>query len=216
MNQETPAPPDLPALLRAATAPSHQAIGEVRFFRELSAGRLTRRAALDYLGGLAAIHAALERALDAAAGDLRGLWKPGMARLPFLRRDLDAAAAAGSPANPEAEAAARALAAGIARDAARPLSLVGYLYVLEGSQMGGQGLRKLFAAALGLPEDGFSYYGGDGKATVARWQEFKKGLGGLGATADQAADIARAAAAAFDGMAALARAALPGEDASGR
>lgn len=200
---------DLTALLREATAPSHQAIGEVRFFQELSAGRLPRRAAVDYLRGLAAIHAALEAALNEAAGELRGLWKPDMARGPVLRRDLDAAGAQDTPASPAADAAARALAAAVARDSARPLSLAGYLYVLEGSQMGGQGLRKLFAAALGLPEDGFSYYSGDGKATVARWLAFKKGLSALGATPAEGAEIARTAAAAFDGIAALAAAALP-------
>jgi heme oxygenase len=200
---------DLPTLLREATAPSHQAIGEVRFFRELSAGRLPRRAAVDYLRGLAAIHAALEAELNGAAGELRGLWKPDMARGMVLRRDLEAAAALDAPENPAAGAAARAVTEAVARDSARPLSLAGYLYVLEGSQMGGQGLRKLFAAALGLPEDGFFYYSGDGKATVARWLAFKKGVGGLRATPAEGAEIARAAAAAFDGIAALAAAALP-------
>lgn len=132
-----------------------------------------------------------------------------MARLPVLRRDLDAAGAVGSPANPAAEAAARALAEAVVRDSARSLSLAGYLYVLEGSQMGGQGLRKVFAAALSLPEDGFTYYSGDGKATVARWLAFKKGLGGLGATPAEGAEIARTAVAAFDGIAALAESSLP-------
>jgi heme oxygenase len=200
---------DLTALLREATAPSHQAIGDVPFFRELSAGRLPRSAAVDYLRGLAAIHAALEAALNEAAGQLRGLWNPGMARGPILRRDLEAAAAQDEPANPAAAAAARAMAEAVARDSARPLSLAGHLYVLEGSQMGGQGLRKLFAAALGIPEIEFSYYSGDAKATVARWLEFKKGLAGLGATPAEGAEIARTAVAAFDGIAALAAAALP-------
>lgn len=199
---------DLPAVLREATAHSHEAIGRVPFFRELSAGRLTKQAALNYLRGLATVHGALEKSLPAAPR-LSGLWKPEMARLPDLLRDLGSADAAGTTEDPGPAAAAEALAASIRRDAARPFGLVGYLYVLEGSQMGGQGLRRSFAAALGLPEDAFTYYGGDGKATVARWKSFKSGLDSLGAGPSDAAEIARAAVAAFDGMAALAEASLP-------
>jgi heme oxygenase len=209
---ESPETADLPALLREATARSHEAIGEVPFFRELGAGRLTRQAALNYLRGLATVHEALEERL-AADSTPRGLWSADMARLPDLRRDLRAAGADGAPEDPSSAAAARSLAAAIRRDASRPLGLIGYLYVLEGSQMGGQGLRKLFAAALGLPQDGFTYYSGDGKATVARWQALKKGLSAVHPSPADAAEIARTAVAAFDGVAALARAALPSEPA---
>jgi len=51
--------------------------------------------------------------------------------------------------------------------------LLGSLYVMEGSKLGGQQISKVLERALGLTGDlGRSYFKGEGAATAPRWREF--------------------------------------------
>lgn len=54
---------------------------------------------------------------------------------------------------------------------------LGTLYVLEGSNLGGQFISSIIAKKLNIPIDkGFAYYNPHGEETKARWDEFKSEL----------------------------------------
>lgn len=122
------------ALLRAATAAEHARVDRLYSRYDLSDAAGYR----DFLKAQAAAFLPVEQALDlAAAGQLVDDW-PARRRGDVLRADLDALGL--TPPAP----------AGPAPDLADPARLLGALYVLEGSRLGGAVLRKNLPA--GLPQ----------------------------------------------------------------
>ncbi len=72
-------------------------------------------------------------------------------------------------------------------------ALVGRLYAIEGSTLGGQVIARQLQASLGVgPSSGARIFHGHGEATAARWQEFQD----FAAWACAADDAAKACAAA--------------------
>jgi heme oxygenase len=85
--------------------------------------------------------------------------------------------------------------------------VIGSLYVLEGSALGGQFIASRAHRMLGLsPARGTAYFHGAGSGTVSRWREFQQiaaaHLDGVPQACDRAA---RAAGQTFDGLTALFR-----------
>lgn len=85
--------------------------------------------------------------------------------------------------------------------------------MLEGSQLGGQVLLPVFAAALNLSEKQFLYYPRNEHLNQA-WDAFKARVDALALTSDEDTELIKAAQTAFDGIAALADAAFPFEPAN--
>lgn len=83
--------------------------------------------------------------------------------------------------------------------------LLGALYVLEGSTLGGMVIRKRIAAALSLDEDEIQYYTGYGRDTAARWAEFKSRMNALQLTQTERADVIDGANQTFELFAAMFR-----------
>ncbi|MEU4926036.1 biliverdin-producing heme oxygenase [Streptomyces yokosukanensis] len=159
--------------LRTGTRAWHDTLETTGFATALLAGTLP----LDrYVGQLAA-HRMVLRSLEAelsrtAEPAVAGLWAAeDLRKVPLIERDLRHFAATG--VEPERWPAAEA--AAFVRDIRRtavvdPSSLLGQLYVLEGSTLGALHLRRRLTRAYDLgASDGTAYYGcGD----RARWSRF--------------------------------------------
>lgn len=196
--------------LRAGTRTTHEKLDELPFFRELNAGSLPRQAAVSYLRGLAVIHGVLERSLELAV--TADLWDRRTARLPALLSDLEAFDAAGLPDIDPAIDAALGVSDDVLLDAGRPGRLMGRVYVLEGSMLGGQFLAGKFACVLGKPNQALSYFDPGPEGGGARWKEAKRRIDSL--PPQDAADALETAASTFSGVARLAAACFPFEPAS--
>jgi len=200
--------------LREATRSRHDAIEELAFFRRLRNHELPRQSVISYLRGLGIVHATLETSLVRCAGDSFGPWKKDHhAHGEELRATLAAAEAAGVPDIPRAIDAAIRIADHIIGHAQHASTLLGHLYVLEGSQRGGQVLRRHFAAALELSDEQVVYFPGDTQRIEQRWATFKQELDDMALSDDDEHRLIEAAKTAFDGIAELAMAAFPFEPA---
>ncbi|MGW1772805.1 biliverdin-producing heme oxygenase [Streptomyces sp. NPDC002104] len=164
--------------IRASTRGRHAELEGTPFSTAMLAGTLP----LDrYVGQLAAYRTVL-RALEgelsgAQAPCVASVWSAELAKLPLLDRDLTHFAEDGvfpaSAAAAPAEAFVREIRAAAASD---PGALLGFLYVLEGSTMGGMILRRYVAEAYGLRgTDGVAYYASGDRE---RWARFTARLNG--------------------------------------
>lgn len=129
--------------------------------------------------------AAEARLAAAHGGALAGLRLEPRRRAPLLRRDLHALGL--SAADIEALPRCADL-----PDTSSPPAALGYLYVVEGSSLGGTLIARQLAARLGLrPETGAAFFSIYGDQVGARWHEF---LTALTAAPVEAADAVVAAA----------------------
>ena len=204
---------DLRARLRAETVGLHDRLEALPFFQALAAGRLPKPAIVTFLRCLAIIHAVLEAGLARVAQPpIAELGKAVPPKVPLLVADLEAAGAQCVASVTAAIGGALDLGAAIVAEADDPLTLVGVLYVLEGSQNGGLVLKQAYARCLGLRPDRLSYFGCYAGATAARWQAFGKTLNALGLDDDQESKVAGAAIRCFGRLAAICAALYPYSD----
>ena len=171
---------DLQAHLKTETAGVHHRVRALPFFQALHAGDLPALAIVNFERCLAVIHAVLERELAKVSGgpvaEFGGLASP---KVPLLVADLEALGAEGVPSITDAIQGALECGAEVLARAENPLSLVGTLYVMEGSQNGGLALRHAYARCLARPESEISYFGCYGNGTAARWTTFGERLNAL-------------------------------------
>lgn len=195
--------------LREATRSRHLAIEGLDFFQALQDHTLPRQAMVSYLRGLGILHALVETTLARTVGPVYGPWRKDRARLDGLLATLEAAGTLGDPDIPVAIDTAIRSADRILADDQRPAALLGNLYVLEGSRLGGQLLRRHIAAALGLSPARVSYCASDRRTLGKQWHDFKRALDALVIDMDEAQVMCDAARAMFDDIAALAENAFP-------
>ncbi|MFB6955799.1 biliverdin-producing heme oxygenase [Streptomyces sp. NPDC056309] len=158
--------------LRASTRAWHDALENTGFATAMVAGTLP----LDrYVGQLAAYRVvldALEGELSRAASpSVDRVWSAELAKLPLIERDLRYFAESDVEPKPWAAGETAAFAQEIRRTAASaPQALLGFLYVLEGSTLGGLVLRQYVTTAYRLRNaDGVAYYGSGDRD---RWARF--------------------------------------------
>jgi heme oxygenase len=131
---------ELASDLKAATRKQHQTLESLPFAKQLSMGELPLTSYIGYLRGLATIHALIEHQIPQLNDvNLDLVWQADMAKLDRLMADISFHA---SPALGDIQGVSQAtqkLANCILRrSVVNPLSLLGYLYVLEGSMLGAQ------------------------------------------------------------------------------
>ncbi len=180
--------------LRAATAAAHTSLEAALPMEQITGSRLGYTAVLS---AFYAYFSAWEaRARHAAPYALRPLLKE-CERAPLLLRDLAALGAATQRF--EAEPSVPGL---------QPESaLLGSMYVLEGSRLGGQLLARGAEQRLALaPAQGTAFFRGFGPETSSHWQRFRTLLEAAGADAGTAI---RAACATFAGIEAWMTYAVP-------
>lgn len=190
--------------LKTETADLHHAAERAEFQQRMVGGRLTRQEYVGWLGQMYLVHRALEAPLRRLWGD-----DPRFAALtaeqyqePYLVADLETLGA--DPAAVVPLPATRALCERIELDAGHaPLRLLGYHYVLEGSNNGNRFIVRSLRPALGLtPGSGDRYLDPYGEAQVEIWRGFKEAMAAVAFTA---AEEDALVAAARDMFAAITR-----------
>ena len=204
---------DLHELLKTRTAGLHERLETLPFFRALHDGDLPALAIVSFLEGLAIIHAVLERSLaEVLGGPIAELRQHVQPKIPLLLADLDTLGAASLPSISSAIEGALGYAADILTKADNPFTLIGPLYVLEGSQNGGLALKRAYASCLGVPKDQLSYIGCYGSRTAAHWKAFTHQLDLLPLTEDSATQVVESAIDCFEQLAKICAALFPYSD----
>ena len=101
---------------------------------------------------------------------VKEVWRPDMAKTPLLQHDLNFFR---TQSNLPTDEVAVEWWSEHKHLESEPAALLGVLYVLEGSTLGGQILRKHLQHMYGLEHDGLRYYTGYGKQTGSHWKAFK-------------------------------------------
>jgi heme oxygenase len=180
--------------LRAETRAQHEATEAIPFSAAILGRTLPRSAYAAQLAAYLPVHRALEAAIAGGSHPaLLRVWSDDMRRTGLLEADLDELGATGEDARvarPEAEA----MAAWIHElSSADPVAVLGVLYVLEGSTLGGAILRRHLADAYGLTDAGLRYYAPYGSHPKPHWVAFGERMNA--AICDPDADRVVAAAA---------------------
>lgn len=189
--------------LKEETAEHHTAAERHPFQQSLVRGTVSRDGYIDYLGQMFLLHAALESHLRAAAARV-----PAIAKVvrdfqhqePYLRRDL--AFFGVNPGSVAPTPQTSAFIATLDRVAAeRPLALLGYHYVLEGSNNGSKYIAKAIRRTFGLGgQDGTAYLDPYGDQQQARWAEFKADLQACPLSNAEGDTLVRAASEMFEAI----------------
>jgi len=191
--------PDLHELLRSETAGIHERLERLPFFCALRDGRLPRLAIISFLRGLSIIHAALERSLSKVSDqEITELIRLAPPKAQLLIDDLERIGASSAPSIGAATKSALNYGAEILTNGNKPLSLVGILYVLEGSQSGGAVLKHSYAVCLNAPAELLSYVSCYGKETAAHWKMFTERLNALTLDGERQRQIVQSAIRCFE------------------
>ncbi len=161
--------------LRAETRAQHETTEAIPFSAAILAGVLPRASYAAQLAALLPVHRALESAIAARLHpSYEAVWSDDMLRTPLLEADLDDLGATEEEARmarPEAIELA-----GWIQDlaASDPVAVLGVVYVLEGSTLGGSVLRRHLASAYGLTDAGLRYYSPYGNHPKPHWVTFSE------------------------------------------
>lgn len=195
-----PAPASLMARLKEDTRQAHERLDHLPYHKALFSQELSLARYAQQLVCWHEFVSALELALeDSRCVALRGLNALRTPKSPWLVADLEALTQRlerlPTP-TPSTRMYARYLDTLIIEES---FELLGHLYVMEGSALGGMVLKKQLAAQLpGLDEaHGLRFYSGHGRATMAIWGQFKAAVDALGLSPLQQDQVIQEAKRAF-------------------
>lgn len=166
--------------LRSETRPNHDQAEQNGFGVLVMGGGLTMRHYVAHLVAWRQMLAHLEQALRTSPNEIvQATWHEGLSKETVLAADIDLLApgdAALSAPTRDAVEEFNLLVDDLA--SSDPPSLLGVLYVLEGSTLGGSVMKARIAEQLDLDGDhGLRYYGVYGKGVGAHFKEFRARMG---------------------------------------
>lgn len=162
--------------LKRETQPLHDEVEGNRYNVHLMRGDLPLERYICQLNSLLAVHRSLDEVMsDAADGLTAAVWRDDMGKVGLLERDLREL----EESQPDALWAQAALHAagdfvGAIEKQQHPARRLGYLYVIEGSTMGGIFISKRLREVYGLADDSLHYHSAYGKLTRRRWEAFRE------------------------------------------
>ena len=164
--------------LRAVTGEMHSQVEATPYSRALAMGEAVLESYVGHLRAMAVVHAALERHVNQATdARLASVWDPNGQVSAELQKDLRYFQTQGVPDIPDAVAAALRVAKNIRlRSLNRPISLLGYLYVMEGSAKGASDVLRFVEEGLELSDQGTRYLAAQKNALPTRWSQFASRL----------------------------------------
>jgi heme oxygenase len=189
----------LMARLKEATRDLHRYAESRSLQVQMFRGEVDKGAFAAYLGQLYLVHLALEAALAKVAEArpaVAGVARADRPHADRLRDDLDHHGLAADSIVPCA-ATRRLVAATERREREEPLSLLGQLYVLEGSTNGAKVLARVLSRAWRTDGAGLSSLDPYGDAQSERWSAFKQGMDALGLDEQAQAGLVEAARETF-------------------
>lgn len=205
-------PENLMAELRDATRDAHQRLENLPFAQALSDKELPLESYVGYLRAMAVVHSTLEHELPVESDNrIAAVWDDAMRKLPALQRDLDHFAPQAIRDIPAAHTAAESVAhLLLKRSTASPLSMLGYLYVLEGSTLGARVLAPWARQTFDLSGDsGLAYLQSYGDAVEEHWHRFRASMDRLELSKPDRSSIVEAALEAFEHIGRLLEALYP-------
>jgi len=161
--------------LKASTFPAHARLQTAPYFQALAACQLPLESYVGHLRALSGLHGVLEQALESCPDQrVASVWNRDMRRLPRLLQDLRYFEPRAVADLKEAAGAALKIAESLRlRSMEQPLSLLGSVYVLEGSMLGAVVLRPLYARAFLLTgQEGLSSLYDDGPRFMSGGRSF--------------------------------------------
>lgn len=164
--------------LRAVTRELHNQVEATPYARALARGEAGLESYVGHLRAMAVVHAALERHVNQTTdARLTSVWDSTGQGWAELQNDLRYFQTQGVPDIPDAVEAALKVAKNIRlRSLNRPISLLGYLYVMEGSAKGASVLHRYAVQGLKLSEEGTRYLAAQKSALATRWAPFTSRL----------------------------------------
>lgn len=189
--------------LKAATQDLHNHAENHEFQQRFSRGEITREDYVRYLGQMLHVHRALEagiRRRRPAVEALR-LIPDYQFQQPYLEEDLAffGVSLDEHPASPTVE---RLVTRMEALELEEPLGLLGFHYVLEGSNNGSRIIARAIRQKLGLAEgQGDRYLDPYGRQQRKLWMEFREKINATTFSHEEAAAITSAARDMFQAMA---------------
>lgn len=198
--------PTIMEVLKTSTASLHDAAEGHQFQRSLVKGDLTREQFASYLAQLLLVHRALEAELRRHAPTtpaIARVIKPYQFQEPYLLEDL--AFYGVDPSRAEPLPATSAIVEEVRRaSGADPLSLLGYHYVLEGSNNGNVFIARALAKSFGLTgNEGLRYLNPYGDQQRPYWAAFKDDMNACGFSPVQMKTLATAAMSMFKAIGAI-------------
>lgn len=205
-NQGSQAMPSVMEVLKTSTQALHDAAEGHRFQQSLVKGEVSREQYAAYLGQLLLVHRELESLLRDHAEKVPAI--PAVVKAyqyqePYLIEDLRFYGV--HPASITALTSTEALVNEIRDRAAKdPLALLGFHYVLEGSNNGNKFIAKALAKSFGLTgPDGLRYLDPYADQQRPYWMAFKADMDAQGFNPGQMRVMAEAAQAMFNGIGAI-------------
>jgi heme oxygenase len=193
--------------LSSATRDAHARLEALPFAAALAEGSLPLESYVGYLRGMVLSHNVMEHELPIETdARIASVWDEDMRRLPALQRDLayfNARVPANVPSDiPAAQQKAYWLANRLlTRSTEMPLSLLGSLYVFEGSTLGAAVLGPQAQRAFKLDTaHGCAYLDQDAQTTRTRWRSFRGRLDALDLSEGERAAILDAALETYRGI----------------
>lgn len=189
-------PPRLMAYLKKATSSIHGRLHDAPFFVALAAGELPLESYVGHLRSLLAMHGVIESVLvDCQDQSVTAVWDKGRVKCHWLQQDLQFFQPRIVADLKEAVEVTQRVADYLRLESIRkPIALLGWLYVLEGSTQGALIIRPQITRAFGLVDaEGTRYLQAYGQQTQARWEAFSRRMDALLLTAQTREDILQAA-----------------------
>ena len=198
--------------LKEETKECHLKLEVLPYIRFLIDRKLPLESYVNQLRALAIIHGVLESELAACEdGRIKEIWEDGLRKLPLLEKDLAFFAPRIVADADSCIAAAHAMTEKIRiRGIEQPLTLLGYLYVMEGSTLGNTMHLPDISAIFRLRgADGCSYYASYQEQVHKHWKQFAKKMNSMLDDPSSYDSIIAAAREAFSGLQVLYTALYP-------
>jgi heme oxygenase len=163
--------------LKGDTKDYHTKLESLPYFNELIAHKLPLECYVNQLRALSIIHGVLENEISASEDStLTGVWNDDLRKLPLLEKDLSFfEPRVISGAGPPIEAALKMTEKIRLRQIENPVTLLGYLYVVEGSTLGNSMHRPDISKTFHLDEfSGCNYYASYDEQVQSHWKQFSQ------------------------------------------
>ena len=165
----------LMTLLKEETFEYHRKLESLSFFGQLINHTLPLDSYVNQLKGLSIIHSVMENELASSKDQIvTKVWDENLRKLKYLEEDIAFFAPRVPSENRSPIESALALADSIMRSAVdNPISLLGYLYVFEGSTLGNNMHQPDVSACFSLPGiEGCRYFYNYGNDLNNHWKQF--------------------------------------------
>ena len=200
------------ARLKEETKDYHSRIEELPYFKALIDHKLPLECYVNQLRALAVVHGVLESEIGLADDErVAAVWDDDLKKLPLLEEDLNFFESRVVSEDSTSIDAALAMAGDIRlRRIENPVTLLGYLYVFEGSTLGNSMHRPDIVATYQLDDlSGCRYYASYQDQVSGRWSLFSGKMNTALEDSSFHDQIVESASEAFSGLEALYRALYP-------